>query len=101
MHELGLEPRGPEARLSAHLAEQDTDLIARLVHLREAAGITRESLAQAWAVPVGVIEEFEAPGADPRLSMVRHYAAAIGARYSHRVELDADVHPSHIKESER
>lgn len=97
--ELGLDPDGPEVQLNEHLADQDEQLIANLVRLRERAGLTVDELARAWCVPVSVIEDFERPGSDPRLSTVRLYAAAIGARYLHRARLDAGIHP-HLTEGE-
>ncbi|WP_048895881.1 helix-turn-helix domain-containing protein [Mycolicibacterium conceptionense] len=93
IRELGFEPNGPEDQLCQHLSDQDTELIAGLVRLREAAGFTREDIARAWGVPIRVIEDFESPGSDPRLSTVRRYAAAIGVRYHHLSGLDAGVHP--------
>ena len=86
--EFGLGSESPEARLAADLAAADEQFMRQLVALRHSAGLTQEDLGRAWGRHKTTVSQFERPGADPRLSTIRRYAASIGARYIHHVVLD-------------
>ncbi|WP_349269132.1 helix-turn-helix domain-containing protein [Mycolicibacterium parafortuitum] len=90
--EYGVGAESPEAQLAEDLAAADDQFMRRLVELRRDAGLTQEDLGQAWGRHKTAVSQFERPGADPRLSTIRRYAASIGARYYHNVRLDPRVH---------
>ena len=90
--EFGIGQDSPEARLAADLAAADEHFMCQLVELRRAAGLTQDDLGRAWGRHKTAVSQFERPGADPRLSTIRRYAASIGARYVHFVELDPHIH---------
>ncbi|WP_454791694.1 helix-turn-helix domain-containing protein [Mycolicibacterium lutetiense] len=94
--EFGLGQDTPEAQLAADLAAADEEFMSQLVQLRRAAGLTQENLGKAWGRHKTAVSQFERPGADPRLSTIRRYAASIGARYVHFVSLDPRMH-RHLK----
>jgi transcriptional regulator with XRE-family HTH domain len=90
--EFGLGEDSVEARLAADLAHADEQFLIQLADLRRAAGLTQEDLGRAWGRHKTAVSQFERPGADPRLSTIRRYAASIGARYEHWVYLDRAIH---------
>ena len=90
--EFGIGKDSPEARLAADLAAADEKFMQQLVQLRHVVGLTQDDLGIAWGRHKTAVSQFERPGADPRLSTVRRYAASIGARYIHLVVLDRDIH---------
>lgn len=81
-------------KLADHLAAEDLHFLRELVRLRNLAKLTQEDVAAAWGGHKTAVSQFERLGHDPRLSTIRRYAAAVGARYTHSVELDTAVHPS-------
>lgn len=90
--EFGLGQDSAEADLAADLAEADEVFLAQLVALRHVAGFTQEELGRAWGRHKTAVSQFERPGADPRLSTIRRYAASIGAQYRHIVMLSPNCH---------
>ncbi|UEA60670.1 helix-turn-helix transcriptional regulator [Gordonia otitidis] len=90
--EFGLGPDSAEADLAADLARADELFLTQLVALRHAAGYTQEELGRAWGRHKTAVSQFERPGADPRLSTIRRYAASIGAEYRHFVMLSPAFH---------
>lgn len=90
--EFGLGQDSPEAGLAADLAAADEIFMTKLVELRRVAGFTQEDLGRVWGRHKTAVSQFERPGADPRLSTIRRYAASIGARYEHWVYLDRAMH---------
>jgi transcriptional regulator with XRE-family HTH domain len=86
----GLDPDSPDYRLRTALAEADDQLLEDLVRLRKDKGLTQQFVADRMHRDKAAVSNFERLSADPHLSTVRRYAAAIGACISHRVE-DIDV----------
>lgn len=74
------------------LVEQDLEFMAELRRCRERAGLSQAAVARAWGRDPSAVSQFEKLGHDPKLSTIRRYAASIGARYTHEVELDRAVH---------
>jgi predicted transcriptional regulator len=73
---------------------EDLKYRASLVQCRIAAGITVHDIAVAAGVSDSFIERIEDFTADPHLSTLRRYAAAIGAAVHHSVrQVPADEEP--------
>jgi len=88
----GLDPDSPDYRLRQQLAEADDQLIESLVQLRKLKGLTQKVVAMRMKRDVAAVSNFERLRADPHLSTIRRYAAAIGASITHRVvDVDAEV----------
>ena len=86
----GLDPDSPDYRLRRQLAEADDELIERLVQLRKDKGLTQKVVAERMKRDVAAVSNFERLRADPHLSTIRRYAAAIGASITHQV-VDVDA----------
>ena len=87
----GLDPDSPDYRLRRQLAEADDELIERLVQMRKDKGLTQKVVAERMRRDVAAVSNFERLRADPHLSTIRRYAAAIGASITHQVvDVDAD-----------
>jgi len=86
----GLDPESPDYQLRQQLAEADSQLIERLVQMRKDKGLTQKVVAQRMKRDVAAVSNFERLRADPHLSTIRRYAAAIGASIEHHV-IDVDA----------
>jgi len=86
----GLDPDSADFRLRQQLAEADDDLIERLVQMRKDKGLTQKIVAKRMNRDVAAVSNFERLRADPHLSTIRRYAAAIGASITHQV-VDVDI----------
>jgi transcriptional regulator with XRE-family HTH domain len=80
---LGFKTDSPVSNLARELVKSDRDFITRLIELRKEAGLTQEDVAEKLGVSQPAISDFERVGGDPRLSTIRRYALAIGARVHH------------------
>ncbi|QTF81749.1 hypothetical protein SEA_BEEGEE_46 [Gordonia phage BeeGee] len=67
------------ARLRDRLATNDDDLIENLVVLRKTKLLTQDEVAERMNRSKTAVSNFERLGADPHLSTIRRYAAAVGA----------------------
>lgn len=85
--ELGIDMDDPEEQLARDLAIADDELLEELVRLRHECGMSQQDVATALGRHRSAISNFERLGSDPHLSTIRRYAAAIGARITHHVEL--------------
>lgn len=86
---LAGDPYGP---LRQHLAQNDDELLEALVAMRKAKRLTQEQVAQRMNRSKTAVSNFERLGADPHLSTIRRYAAAVGARITTRLsDFDADL----------
>lgn len=85
---LDLDSESPTERLARLLAENDANLLADLVAMRDAAGLTQEELAEKLGVKQSTVSAFERYDNDPKLSTLRRYALAVGALINHSIELD-------------
>lgn len=79
----------PYARLHDDLAENDDQMIEALVAMRKRKGLTQGEVAERMKRSKTAVSNFERLGADPHLSTIRRYAAAVGASITSEV-LDYD-----------
>jgi len=84
--ELGIDVSSTFAVLSAELVRADRDMIEILISLRIAKDLTQDDIAKTLGRNKSAVSNFERLGADPHLSTIRRYAAAVGARVRHIVE---------------
>lgn len=90
---LGIDLESHDEQLGRMLALADDDFLEDLVALRRAKGLTQQAVATRMKRDKSVVSRFENLGADPRLSTIRRYARAIGARVEHRVnDSEAGAH---------
>lgn len=87
---LGIDLESGDEQLGRMLALADDDFLEDLVALRRSKKLTQQAVANRMKRDKSVVSRFENLGADPRLSTIRRYARAIGARVEHRVN-DAEV----------
>lgn len=66
--------------LADQLAEAEITLKQQLIAVREAAGMTQADVSARLGWPVKDVAAFERLDSNPRLSQVRNYAFAVGAR---------------------
>lgn len=83
---LGIDLSNPSHHLARILANQDEDLIDRLVKLRKGSGKSQQDIAVAMGVSQSAVARIESGDRDPHLSTVRRYSHAVGAVVSHSVE---------------
>lgn len=91
----GLDPDSPDSRLRQALAEADDELIERLVQMRIDKGLTQKQVAERMRRDKAAVSNFERLSADPHLSTIRRYAAAIGACITHDVRNVEAIKPAH------
>ncbi len=70
------------------LVAADEGLLGDLVARRRELGLTQELVAERMGVSQSAVSQFERYDANPRLSTVRRYALAVGARIVHVVTSD-------------
>lgn len=70
------------------LARENSEMRAKLVQVRRAAGMTQADVAEMLGVTRQAINKIERYDADPKLSTLERYANAVGALVFHRVEVD-------------
>ncbi|RJO77132.1 XRE family transcriptional regulator [Nocardia panacis] len=85
---MGIDMSDPREALAHDLVEADHQMLEKLVDLRKnVVKITASQVAHDIGRNRSVITQFEKLTSDPRLSTIRRYALAIGARITHHVEL--------------
>ncbi|MFJ4267729.1 helix-turn-helix transcriptional regulator [Paenarthrobacter nicotinovorans] len=72
--------------LAEDLINETQDLLADLIDLRRAKGLTQDDIAKAIGVTRTAITAFERYDGDPKMSTIVRYAMAVGARISINVE---------------
>ncbi|MBF6363191.1 helix-turn-helix transcriptional regulator [Nocardia farcinica] len=80
--------RGPKTRsqlLASELAREELELKRALIRAREKANLNQAELAKKIGVHRSVISRFERMDSNPRLSMLRYYAHALGVLIKHQV----------------
>lgn len=82
---LGIDPDDPVQRLADRLVQSDENLLDALIERRIAAKLTREQVAERIGVSESTVARMESGERDPRLSLVRLYALAVGADVRHQV----------------
>ncbi len=85
---LGVDLDSPEMRRAEILAANDRRLLAELVRIRQARGLSQAAVGEIMGVTQPTVAAFEAYDSNPRLSSIRRYAHAVGALVHHRVEAD-------------
>lgn len=78
--ELKARTREEYVALARLLADNQEDFMHNLVKARENAGLTQKDLADLLGVSQATVSQFEHYDNDPKLSTVRRYALAVGAR---------------------
>ncbi|BCN82792.1 helix-turn-helix domain-containing protein [Prescottella equi] len=78
------------ARLRNRLAHNDDQMLEDLVTLRRTKGLSQDEVASRMNRSKTAVSNFERLGADPHLSTIRRYAAAIGALLETKVR-DYDI----------
>ena len=91
---LGIDDSDPLSRLAGDLVDEDMRLIERLIEMRRESGMTQAAVAEALGRSQASVANFERLGNDPRLSTIRRYAMAVGARITHDVDPAADCAPA-------
>jgi len=66
-------------------AEADYELLYRLIEMRRATGLSQRDVAARLGIAQSSVSTFERYDNDPRLSMIRSYALALGASIEHTV----------------
>ena len=97
----GLDPDSPSYKLATALAEADDELLEALVQMRKDKGLTQTEVAKRMKRDKAAVSNFERLSADPHLSTVRRYAAAIGASVTHDVRDAEDSRLEHRPELAR
>lgn len=82
---FGFDALDPQQQLALELVQADSALIDELIALRKEAGLSQAGLAELIGVSQPTVHAFERSGNDPRLSTIRRYALAVGARVTHAV----------------
>lgn len=77
---LGIDMNDPTQRLACHLVANDDAMIGALVRLRLARRLPVAIVAERMGTTADSVRELEAFESDPRLSTLRRYALALGAR---------------------
>lgn len=94
---LGVDTNDPVQGLAQQLVDEHDSLLRRLVSLRKKHGLTQAEVGERMGVTQPAVAAFERVDADPRLSTVRRYALAVGARITHAVDA---VLPSNLSRVE-
>lgn len=76
----------PLDQVALHNANSSADLILKLIAVREAAGLTQAQVGARMGVSQPSIASFEAYYNDPKLSTIKRYALALGAKITFEVE---------------
>jgi DNA-binding XRE family transcriptional regulator len=85
---LDLDPDDPEVRRARFLAEEDYQLLRKLVELRKRSGVTQATVAERLGITQPSVAAFERYDSDPKLSTIRRYAQVVGLLVGHKVEVD-------------
>ncbi|MGY1948636.1 helix-turn-helix domain-containing protein [Nocardia asiatica] len=72
--------------LSRRLAQEELAFKRALVKARQESGLSQTQVADLLGVNKSAISRFERVDSNPTLAMIRHYAHAVGALVTHRVE---------------
>lgn len=70
------------------LAQENSEMRARLIEIRRAAGLSQADVAELLGVTQQAVHKIERYDADMKLSTLERYANAVGALVFHRVEVD-------------
>lgn len=84
-HDPGVETSPLLRQRAVLLADDQLDLMARLIELRKEHSLSQQEIADRMGVSQPAISELERYDANPTFSTLRRYAHAIGARISSRV----------------
>lgn len=79
-----------EAR-SDSLVESHRKMLGDLVGMRKVHALSQETVADRMGVTQAAVSQFERYDSNPKLSTVRRYALAVGARIEHKVIDDYEV----------
>lgn len=82
---LGEDRDAPQHRHARLLVDAQDQLMRDLVATRERAGLTQTQVAALMGTDQATVSRFESRTVDPRMSTLRRYAAAVGARIDYAV----------------
>lgn len=74
-------------QLAMFLADADSDMRAKLVELRKKSGLNQTEVGRRMGISQESVAAFERYDNDPKLSTIRRYALAVGARLAHSVDV--------------
>ena len=86
---MSLPTESVHANIAAELVRGHENLLAQLIAMRQAKGITQGTVAARMGVTQPTIAALEAHDSNPTMATVRRYALAVRASVTHTVE-DAD-----------
>jgi len=89
--QLGIDPDDPKIEHAVDLFSADRALLDDLVRLRNAKGLSQQQVAERMNRDRTSVTKFERVDSNPRLSTIRRYALAVGARITHQVETVDDA----------
>lgn len=81
----GKKGRSLEER-AATMATNHYDLLFGLINQRISSGMTQQDVADKLGITQQAVAKFESMDSDPRMSTIRHYALAVGATFSIKIE---------------
>jgi transcriptional regulator with XRE-family HTH domain len=82
---LGINHEDPDQMLAERLVQADDRFLDDLIKQRMACGLEVEQVAERIGVSASTIRRMETGDRDPRLSLLRLYALAVGAEVRHPV----------------
>jgi DNA-binding XRE family transcriptional regulator len=85
---LDVDPHDPEVRRARFLAEEDYQLLRKLIELRKQLGVTQAMVAERLGISQPSVAAFERYDSDPKLSTIRRYAQVVGLLVGHKVDVD-------------
>jgi transcriptional regulator with XRE-family HTH domain len=95
-----IDPNDPEVKLALALAEQDHQLLRRLVTLRQELELSQADVAERLGITQPSVAAFERYESDPKLSTIRKYAQVVGLLVTHQVEIDLrTTQPVNVQQS--
>jgi transcriptional regulator with XRE-family HTH domain len=83
--EAELTSNDPYGALQDRLVQNDDNMLEELVAMRKRKGLSQDVVASRMNRSKTAVSNFERLGADPHLSTIRRYAAAVGAQITTRV----------------
>jgi len=73
-------------QLAMFLADADSDMRTKLVEMRKKSGLNQTEVGRRMGISQESVAAFERYDNDPKLSTLRRYALAVGARIGHSVD---------------
>lgn len=97
---LGIDLKSPVHLKAKALAHNKYVYYSKLVKARRDAGLTQAEVAERMGVSLETVYEVENYYDNPRVSVLRRYAIAVGVKVEHKIISGADFEASLEKESD-